>query len=42
MNEFLRPSVIARTLEEHRSGFQDNHKILFSLVVLEQSLRNYR
>jgi asparagine synthase (glutamine-hydrolysing) len=35
----LRPSVVRRLLEEHRSGKRDNHKILFSLVVLEVWLR---
>jgi len=38
--EFLRPEVVSRTLQEHKSGRQDNHKILFSLLVLEQFLRN--
>jgi len=40
--EFLRPEVVSHTLQEHKSGRQDTHKILFSLVVLEHSLRNYR
>ena len=40
--DFLVPEVVSRTLADHRSGREDNHKILFSLVVLEQWLRNYR
>ena len=28
-----------RLFDEHRSGKQDNHKILFSLMVLEEWLR---
>jgi asparagine synthase (glutamine-hydrolysing) len=40
--EYLRPEAASRILEEHKSGHQDNHKILFSLVALEHSLRNYR
>jgi hypothetical protein len=39
--EYLRPEQVSCLLEEHKSGQQDNHKILFSLVVLEHSLRNY-
>jgi asparagine synthase (glutamine-hydrolysing) len=38
---YLRPEQVSRLLEEHKAGQQDNHKILFSLVVLEHSLRNY-
>ena len=40
--EFLNPDVVAQTLRAHRNGREDNHKILFSLVVLEQSLRGSR
>ena len=40
--EFLVPRQVERTLMEHRSGRHDYHKILFSLVALEQSLRSYR
>ncbi|MDP3937622.1 MAG: asparagine synthase (glutamine-hydrolyzing), partial [Deltaproteobacteria bacterium] len=39
---FLRPETVSRTLQNHKSGQQDNHKILFSLVVLEHLLRSYR
>jgi asparagine synthase (glutamine-hydrolysing) len=40
MYQFLRPEVVSRLLSEHGSRRQDNHKILFSLVVFEQSLRS--
>jgi asparagine synthase (glutamine-hydrolysing) len=40
--DFLVPEVVERSLAQHRAGHEDNHKILFSLVVLEQWLRNYR
>jgi asparagine synthase (glutamine-hydrolysing) len=39
MFEFLDPRAVARLLEAHRSRQRDNHKILFSLVVLEEWLR---
>jgi asparagine synthase (glutamine-hydrolysing) len=35
----LNPKPVRRLLEGHQSGRQDNHKILFSLVMLEQWLR---
>jgi asparagine synthase (glutamine-hydrolysing) len=38
---YLRPDAVSRILMAHKAGRQDNHKILFSLVVLEHSLRNY-
>ena len=37
---YLRPEAAACLLEEHRSGRRDNHKILFSLVVLEHVVRS--
>jgi asparagine synthase (glutamine-hydrolysing) len=37
---YLRPSSVRVLLQEHQSGRADNHKILFSLVVLEEWLRN--
>ena len=40
MYRFLRPEIVRRLLDEHKSNRQDNHKILFSLVVFEQSLRS--
>ena len=36
---YLRPYAVKRIYEEHRSGQNDNHKILFSLVVFEEWLR---
>jgi asparagine synthase (glutamine-hydrolysing) len=35
----LNPKPVQRLLEGHQAGRQDNHKILFSLVMLEQWLR---
>jgi asparagine synthase (glutamine-hydrolysing) len=35
----LDPKPVRRLLEGHRSGRQDNHKLLFSLVIIEQWLR---
>jgi asparagine synthase (glutamine-hydrolysing) len=40
MYKFLRPKVASRLLREHMSGKNDNHKMLFSLVVFEQWLRS--
>ena len=37
---YLRPSSVRELLHEHQSGRTDNNKILFSLVVLEEWLRN--
>jgi asparagine synthase (glutamine-hydrolysing) len=39
MFALLKPAPIRKLLEAHRSGRQDNHKLLFSLVMLEQWLR---
>jgi asparagine synthase (glutamine-hydrolysing) len=36
---YLRPSAVKQIFEEHRSGQNDNHKVLFSLVVFEEWLR---
>jgi asparagine synthase (glutamine-hydrolysing) len=41
MFEFLRPDVVDGLLGAHRRGMADNHKILFSLVVLEEWLRSH-
>ncbi len=35
----LKPAPVKKLLEEHQSRRQDNHKLLFSLVVFEQWLR---
>jgi asparagine synthase (glutamine-hydrolysing) len=37
--QYLRPGAVTHLLQEHSSGREDHHKILFSLVVLEQWLR---
>ena len=39
MFDLLKPAPIRKLLEAHRSGREDNHKLLFSLVMLEQWLR---
>jgi len=36
---YLRPSAVKELLEQHASGRNDNHKILFSLILFEQWLR---
>jgi asparagine synthase (glutamine-hydrolysing) len=42
MFDMLNPKPVSGLLDEHRSGNQDNHKLLFSLVMLEQWLRGMR
>jgi len=37
--DYLQPAAVRNLLDQHRSGANDNHKILFSLVVLEEWLR---
>lgn len=37
--EYLRPSAVRELFAQHASGRQDNHKILFSLIVFEQWLQ---
>jgi asparagine synthase (glutamine-hydrolysing) len=37
--DYLQPAAVRSLLERHRSGASDHHKILFSLVVLEEWLR---
>jgi asparagine synthase (glutamine-hydrolysing) len=36
---YLQPAAVRELLDQHRSGAGDHHKILFSLVVLEEWLR---
>ena len=36
---YLQPAAVKQIFDEHRSGQNDNHKVLFSLVVFEQWLR---
>ncbi len=40
MFELLKPASVRKLLEAHRLRRQDNHKLLFSLVMFEQWLRN--
>jgi len=42
MYQFLQPKATQQLLREHMSGKNDNHKILFSLVVFEEWLRAMR
>jgi asparagine synthase (glutamine-hydrolysing) len=37
--KYLRRSTVKQIYDGHRSGQNDNHKILFSLVVFEEWLR---
>jgi asparagine synthase (glutamine-hydrolysing) len=39
MFEVLEPRAVRKLLHDHRSGRQDNYKLLFSLVMFEQWLR---
>jgi asparagine synthase (glutamine-hydrolysing) len=40
MYDFLKPAAVKQLLGEHISGKNDNHKVLFSLVVFEEWLQN--
>ena len=42
MFELLKPEPVGKLLKAHQSGRQDNHKLLFSLVMFEQWLRRIR
>lgn len=42
MFQLLKPEPVKKLLEDHRSKRQDNHKLLFSLVMFEQWLRGIR
>jgi asparagine synthase (glutamine-hydrolysing) len=42
MFELLKPEPVQKLLKAHQSGRQDNHKLLFSLVMFEQWLRRIR
>jgi len=37
--QYLQPNAVRKLFDQHASGRHDNHKVLFSLVVLEQWLR---
>jgi asparagine synthase (glutamine-hydrolysing) len=36
---YLRPTMVRKLFEQHSSGREDNHKILFSLIVFEEWMR---
>jgi asparagine synthase (glutamine-hydrolysing) len=42
MYSLLNPAPVKKLLDEHQSRRQDNHKLLFSLVMFEQWLRGVR
>jgi asparagine synthase (glutamine-hydrolysing) len=42
MFELLEPEPVRKLLKAHQTGRQDNHKLLFSLVMFEQWLRRIR
>jgi asparagine synthase (glutamine-hydrolysing) len=42
MYRYLKPAAVRTLLEDHKNRNADHHKILFSLVVLEQWLRSSR
>jgi asparagine synthase (glutamine-hydrolysing) len=39
--QMLRPDRVRRLVADHRSGRRDHHKIIYSLVVMEDVLRRY-
>src|SRR6266446_2950048 len=41
MFQLLKRDPVRKLVNDHRSGQQDNHKLLFSLVMLEQWLRGF-
>jgi len=41
MYNMLQPAAVQALLKEHKSGSNDNYKILFSLIVLEEWLRTF-
>jgi asparagine synthase (glutamine-hydrolysing) len=42
MFDVLEPQAVRKLLQDHKSGRQDNYKLLFSLVMFEQWLRGSR
>lgn len=42
MYQYLKPEVVQKLLKEHTSGENDNHKVLFSIIVFEEWLRNQK
>lgn len=41
MYQYLRPEAVRSLFEQHASGRENHHKVLFSLVVFEEWLRTY-
>jgi asparagine synthase (glutamine-hydrolysing) len=41
MYRYLRPQTVQKLFKEHSTRHNNNYKILFSLVVLEEWLRSY-
>jgi asparagine synthase (glutamine-hydrolysing) len=41
MFEWLEPGPVRALLDDHRSGREDNHKLLYSLAMFEQWLRHF-
>jgi len=39
--QYLRPAAVRTLFEQHASGRNDNHKVLFSLIVFEEWLRTH-
>jgi asparagine synthase (glutamine-hydrolysing) len=39
--QYLRPQAVRELFEQHSAGRNDNHKVLFSLVVFEEWLRTH-
>ena len=39
--DFLHYNGVKQLILNHQKGMQDNHKLLFSLIVLEEVLRSY-
>jgi hypothetical protein len=39
MYEYLRPAEVRKLYQQHITGENDNHKVLFSLIMLEHWLR---
>ena len=39
--DFLKPAAVKQLHADHVAGKHDNHKILFSIIVLEEWLRGF-
>jgi asparagine synthase (glutamine-hydrolysing) len=38
--KYVMPQAVLHLLKDHQSGLQDNHKLLFNLIMLEEFFRN--